>query len=290
MLAKYLKRIHSAVNDAVEAVGSAGDTIKIFISLFQIVGSLSNTLHVTFPPSITTMFSTFHKVNFLSLNYGSPQCAVTYRLDYIDNMMTQTLAPLALIVAILVALAIHSRFLRYKNAGADKVTADEQMEKIVAHYFTLILLLTYLVLPSVTTTIFGSFLCIDVDPDGILPLEQRRYLLSDMSISCSSARYVFGMTWAVVMVFVYPIGVLSFYFFLLYKNRVAIMTRTGGGRNGEDAVSVRDDDCSAAANEHGGGPGGLQGGSRMLTNNKFPITHNEIKFLYTAYEGRVWYW
>ena len=50
--------------------------------------------------------------------------------------------------------------------------------------------LSYLVLPSVSTTIFGSFNCVSVDPEHLVP-GLPKYLRLDYSISCDSPRWVF---------------------------------------------------------------------------------------------------
>jgi hypothetical protein len=69
------------------------------------------------------------------------------------------------------------------------------------------------------------FNCASVDPDGVdpsLPL----YLRRDYSIACDSDRYRVGQGWAIAMIFVYPVGLLSLYFYVLWHNRLAISHHT----------------------------------------------------------------
>ncbi len=55
-------------------------------------------------------------------------------------------------------------------------------------------------LPSVTTTIFQTFRCTDVDPDNEDADASDRFLSADMSISCGSAYYGRWVAYASAMI------------------------------------------------------------------------------------------
>jgi hypothetical protein len=59
---------------------------------------------------------------------------------------------------------------------------------IVSPYVSAVLFTTYLVLPGVSTVVFGAFGCVNIDPEGLLPA-RAYYLKRDYSISCDSDRY-----------------------------------------------------------------------------------------------------
>ena len=62
------------------------------------------------------------------------------------------------------------------------------------------LIIAFTIMPSVSTTIFGSFSCDELDTE-------KSYLISDYSIDCDSSEYsIFGI-YAVLMIFIYPIGI-----------------------------------------------------------------------------------
>ena len=63
---------------------------------------------------------------------------------------------------------------------------------------------TFLVLPTVTTTIFKIFPCDKLD-------NKEEYLHADYSLSCKSASHQVWVAFGVAMVLVWPIGVLSMY-------------------------------------------------------------------------------
>jgi hypothetical protein len=75
----------------------------------------------------------------------------------------------------------------------------------------------------VTTSIFKMLDgCSDADPDNVV-LGSDLYLDSDLSISCSSNRYDFGVKYAKCMILVYPVGVPVFYLALLWPNKDMIL-------------------------------------------------------------------
>ena len=182
-----------------------------------------------------------------AVSIGSPQCY--YKYDYIDKLFLQTLAPIAAVALLGIAVAFHMRI----NPNMKK----EDKAKIIARYLTLFFLLTYLVLPSTTTTIFGAFTCQSIDPDNVMP-GTPQYLRNDLSISCSSSRYYLGFYWAIAMILVYPIGITCMYGYVLYINR-------------ENIISPSSESTTRL--------GPMQ-----------YITDKEIEFLHKAYEGKYWYW
>ena len=77
--------------------------------------------------------------------------------------------------------------------------------------FQVFIIITYVIYPSVSTTIFSAFVCEDFD-DG------SSYMRADYSTSCDSAEYasIYGL--AVFMIFVYPIGIPAMYFVMLLRS------------------------------------------------------------------------
>jgi hypothetical protein len=68
------------------------------------------------------------------------------------------------------------------------------------------------------------FPCQNIDPNNEDELPNM-FLVADLSIDCESSRYETGVVIAVVMIFVYPIGIPAFYFYSLYKKREEINNR-----------------------------------------------------------------
>jgi preprotein translocase subunit YajC len=70
----------------------------------------------------------------------------------------------------------------------------------------------FLVVPSVTTTIFQIFPCDDLD-------DETSFLHADYSVDCDTTSHMSWVAYGALMLFVYPIGVLSLFTYLLVKNR-----------------------------------------------------------------------
>ena len=127
--------------------------------------------------------------------------------------MLDTIAPLVIVALLPCSFVIHYTYL--KRQGKD-------FNPIVSFYVSMFLLITYAILPSVCTTIFGTFSpCLNVDPEGLLGTYSL-YLPKDLSISCNSSRYHYGIVWASVMVVVYPVGIPCLYLYLLFLARAEI--------------------------------------------------------------------
>ena len=106
-----------------------------------------------------------------------------------DFLLLSTLMPVGLSLLLLLLFAAENRHFGWK-------TFDALKNKYLNYFFYL----TYLVLPSVTTTIFQTFRCTDVDPDNEDSDASDHFLSADMSISCGSAYYSHWVAYASVMI------------------------------------------------------------------------------------------
>jgi hypothetical protein len=188
-------------------------------------------------------------------------------------MIIQTLSPICFSAILFMILAVHLVVIRRASAG--------EREMVVSRYFTVFLLLTYVVLPGVTISIFGAFQCMNIDPDRVIATDSV-YMLRDLGVSCSSARYQFGVNWAITMIFVYPVGVSLMYFFVLYINRSAIKHWDASQGAVEDVLGlVRFKGSNLSRRTIGDS-------DKMILSNL--ITPREITFLFRSYKGKYWYW
>ena len=229
-----------------------------------------------FPKEITTIFASLDVFNNLIV-LGSPGCYT--RFDYVDYLIAETVTPLVLIGLLILVFIMHAAY-RRGNLG-----------DVTGIYVTLGLLLIYVILPLVTTRIFGMFVCDNIDPSNTIP-GTPMYLKRDYSISCSYPRYNFGFKWAVIMVFVYPVGALVVYFWILYYNRHDIQKVTG-----KENDDMNNDSNGNIASENEENQGDAYS-SKAFTESKEMVVKescmkyfgvNEISFLYAAYERKFWY-
>jgi len=151
-----------------------------------------------------------------------------------------------------------------------------QFRRLRRMYLFLFMLLTFIILPGVSVCIFDAFTCFDIDDaDGTLKDIglPTRFLRADVNIDCDSNYYLVAKTWAIAMIFVYPIGIPLFYLYILYINRRAIRARNVYDDDADQIISNEDSELDD--NPH---------------NNKLFISHNEIKFLFKNYKPQYWYW
>jgi len=83
--------------------------------------------------------------------------------------------------------------------------------------------LTFILVPSTATTLFKTFLCDPVEYDSIVGIT-RRYHHEDLKLSCDSYDYTLTSRTAVVLIFIWPIGVPLLYALLLWASRDALRT------------------------------------------------------------------
>lgn len=156
-----------------------------------------------------------------------------------------------IVIALLLSVAYFIQL--YYTKSKPESTSDD-ITTVKSFYLYLILFGSFLILPGTCTFIFRTFACHDVDPYGQTPGEHI-YLRADYTLSCTTERYYNARALAIVMIFVYPLGIPLFYLYLLWGNRHLLRERQ----------------------------------NRELT----PAEHRLIQpaeFLYQAYEPRCWYW
>ncbi len=110
---------------------------------------------------------------------------------------------------LLCCAVIHGVFIKYRFHPAFREVANvsDRLRQMRATYSYLLFVWLYLTLPGTSTVIFSMLnVPSDADPNNALQGSYDRYYLSaDLSISCASERYAYGVRWAYVMLFVYPV-------------------------------------------------------------------------------------
>ncbi len=141
-------------------------------------------------------------------NINVPQLfgfSCSFYFDFVDYLLFMTVGPAAVVVAVIGITCLRVVILCKGKLGSVSMDERREIAKYRNQAFFTIVFLSYLILPGVSTTIFRMFPCANVDPESVADGPDL-YMTADYSISCSSERYVFGVSWAVAMIFVYPIG------------------------------------------------------------------------------------
>lgn len=198
--------------------------VKVIVSTFQVVTVTATVFAVTIPDNLTNFLDAF---KFFNLRFSTiiPVGCTTANFDFIENLIITTLFPIGLCLGLYLTMFVEYTITKYLSIRRQEVLDEQVLFAIVQNkYFNYIVYVTYLVLPSVTTTIFQMFICTNIDPEHETD-DDSLYLTADMSISCTSMYYYQGVFYAVMMILIYPIGIPCLYLKLLYENREEIMDR-----------------------------------------------------------------
>ncbi|GMH70463.1 hypothetical protein TL16_g05416 [Triparma laevis f. inornata] len=271
------------VNKARAAYKSARTPLKILVSFSQIVSGLPQTLDMKFPTAFTDIL---HSINFVNVDVGGMAAQSCLMVpDFYQELVAMTMGPIiagGTLVIIFFACTL---------------TRDPFFMTIGEEVFKLFLLGTYLVMPGATVKIFTTFRCDEkIVLDGVGEMQSENnghygmHLIADYKRKCYDSyidsdgeivkgdidpQYAFYFWYAIVMIFIFPIGITSLYSIILYRNRHTIdpgqdqLAIIFGGSDGEEkaleaAIKIRDD-----------GP--------------HSKNHKKYAFLYEAYEPKIWW-
>ena len=190
---------------------------KILVACYQIISQYENILDVRYPELFESFGRWVESVMSLdALKLMAVGCVVptTFR----HTLLLATLGPMAVSACIYLFYMFITRIKLPKqrfhpDPRLDKEKRGFTARKLKDACYLLFLGLTYLVFNSVSTTIFKTFQCGPVGGDT------TEYLRSDQSINCDSPDHKISQADAIAMIFVFPVGITSFYFYVLVKNR-----------------------------------------------------------------------
>ena len=197
--------------------------VRIYITFYQILEILPFVLDLSFPSFYNVIGSMMSLLNldFSSDMLSASKCSNSDKnFDFIDRLLFSTIYPFGVLLLARLVLFLHIFFKRHQTA---EVVSSDMVLTITAKYQKICLVFMSIVLPGISSIIFATFSCTDVDSETADGSEV--YMTVDYSISCYSDRYYFAFSWALVMAAVYPIGVPCYYFYLLRQHKDAIMKR-----------------------------------------------------------------
>jgi hypothetical protein len=174
--------------------------VKILFVTYQILAGLPTIIPaIQLPDNFKGMLSWLQFFNLNLFQFVSVGC-YTGGFNFYSMLFATTITP-GLVIFLLLAAA---RGVGERNNGESKKGCVSAA-----------LALSYLILPTVTTAIFQAFPCDNFD-DG------TSYLRADYSISCDSGMYGLMVWYAVIMLVLFPVGILSVYSKILINNKNAI--------------------------------------------------------------------
>ena len=187
------RRTSRAMTNISGRIHKVAPVAKIVTAYFQVAGGLSMVYGLSFPK----FYSTFSEIlgGIFSMNFISfMPLGCTAPVDHYSSLMTYTIIPILLGIALII--------------GSRVAGKPELRNKI----FEVFLGMTFLILPAVAMKIFSTFACSEFDG------EYGSFLKVDYSIACddSSERGAYT-AYAGLMILVYPLGIPTMYFVLLFR-------------------------------------------------------------------------
>jgi len=250
-------------------------------------------LDVEFPVSFSKFVSAFSFVNLNVIQLIPVDCM--FESNFLTGLITTTLFPIGL-SGILFVIE------KYFESRPD--LKIQEIQEIRGQYFGYFLFLTFLVFPSVCTTIFQTFSCHKLD-------NGESYMRADYSIDCDSGEYTTAQVWAGLMIFVYPIGIPLLYFILLFSKRKDLNPSSKEGM-GDERKSMDKYNCEQKMDEKEKrdeiARKIIQRTQEIYDSNEEDLSYQAaeerakievrdkcedlvtLSFLFEAYEPRMWWW
>eukprot|EP00953_Heterococcus_sp_UTEX-ZZ885_P030846 16257-Heterococcus_DN1.PRE.3 len=176
---------------------------KVAITSTQILGAMQSVFSIQFPPLMAKALDIGNFVNLSFMSALSIGCVGSF--NFYSELLFKTITPLIIAAVLLGAYVAVKHIPKLTSTPTTRATV---LDRITGAF----LVLTYTVLPGVSTSIFQAFSCEQFD-DG------SAWLRIDYSISCDASRYSGVVAYAATMMVIYPIGIPVMYFVILWRNR-----------------------------------------------------------------------
>ena len=196
------KMIYMRRNQKSTFLGKLTTKFKILASFFQILSQFENILQIRFPPIFEDFLRWVGTVlNLDALSLVKVGCIV--ETNFYTRLLVMTITPLAISAGIFTFAALKQLC----------VHGEENKRRVVDRATGLFLVLTYMVFVSVSMTVFFTFGCRTYGDNP------ERFLFLDQSISCDTPKHYAFQFYALLMIFVYPLGITALYTYLLWSHR-----------------------------------------------------------------------
>jgi predicted outer membrane repeat protein len=180
---------------------NAVSSARTYIGLSQILNGMQFAFDIQFPSAFKSILNL---LKLLALDiFATIQLGCLGSWTFYHKFIVTTLSPLLLGGMLVGFYRFHARSL-----PAGSAIAQTQRDRALKVGFNFI----FLIYPLVSQTVFQSFKCQALGT-------QHEYLQVDFQSDCGTGSYILLVVVAVLMVFLYPIGVPAALFALMWKNR-----------------------------------------------------------------------
>lgn len=261
-LKKQYESMTERMNEFAEKhkIDSINTKLKICFAFFQILGGLPTITNVAYPQSFQAVMNVLSFTNLNVFSLFSVGCVTEY--NFYDQLRIYTIGPFIFVLGILMLVTLRVRIAKRMNPRNPSYTYKQKNNDRKR----LIILTGFIFFSPASVKIFQTFVC-DEFEDG------SRTLVADASVDCDTDTHIFYTTYAVCMLFVYPIGIPLYYFRNLYRVRRLI--------NPPASTVVRDDEAVLISDS-------------VIRQGKIRVREGydniqKISFLYDSYIPEMWF-
>jgi hypothetical protein len=212
------------------------EVLKLLTGLMQILGSFTSVLYrVPWPGAFSSITNVFSFVNLDVFSLPSLRCS-----DFGSSYFARFTLHVSFMLG---TTALFAALLFYAYSEHNVKHGKFVKTSTVWNTFLPFLFLIY---PSISKTVILMLRCRTIDGTG--------YLLSDISVSCETAKYAAHRNYAIFGVLVFPIGIVVFFTALVGYNRHKLPPDWWPAKEAEQkaaAYEVHCAQCNASASDGG---------------------------------------
>lgn len=192
-----------------KGIGKMMPAIRTAIGLTQVLGGMSFSCDIKYPPMFTNLLSQL-KVLHIDVWSILPFGCIS-EFTYYSTFYGQTITPPLVLIMMYIVHRLRKSKLTPQIDPPD-LGIQEEHDELLASSLNICFTFVFLIYPAVSQTVFMAFIPQQVDENEI-------WLMADFQINYDTLTHLALLTNAAIMVLVYPIGFPLLIFFWLFSNR-----------------------------------------------------------------------
>ena len=184
-------------------------------------------------PSVYEKFLQAIDVMNLDLGWILSAGCIWPGVDFHDRLLFTTLGPLVALayLGVTYTFAVGKTIRQSMYSLPNRALGADARKKVKRAHMSALILLSFLVYSSASSTVFQMFACERLDDENI-------YLRADYRILCTDRKHRALQLYAAIMIVVYPVGIPLMYTLLLYRLRRVLKRGNPARLNNPNASTV----------------------------------------------------
>lgn len=193
--------------------------MKLLLGFFQITTNLTFVVDTPWPRGYAKFVAFFDFLNLDFVPWNSVGCLT--KLDYYEQLIIVTSMPLAVLFFIILLYVGPQLLMNYRENKSDRLHYKQHMKRIMAKFFKLFFFTVFMLYPGVSAVVCKFYVGREVNGTVYL-LANFKF---DKETVLGDSKWLSYLPYALAMTFIYPLGIPSLFWWILYKNRVKLYTK-----------------------------------------------------------------